>query len=58
MNISRQFQQVGILLTDDRFIPVLKEMATSFVPQVKFDYIAGEKFLHALGNGLASRSNQ
>ncbi len=58
MDISCQFQEIGIVLTDDGFISVLEKMATSFVPQVKSDHIPGEKLLHAPGNGLAASSSQ
>jgi hypothetical protein len=58
VNVARQFQQVGIVLTDDRFISVLKEMAGSFMTQVKINNITGQKLLHTPENRLTTGPNQ
>jgi hypothetical protein len=58
VNVARQFQQVGILLTDDRFISVLKEMTGSFMAQVKINNITGQKLLHTPENRLTTGPNQ
>jgi hypothetical protein len=58
VNIARQFQQVGIILADDRFISILKEMAMPSVSQVEVDHITGKEFAHTLGNRLATGTNQ
>jgi hypothetical protein len=57
VNVARQFQQVGIVLTDDRLISILKEMAMPLVSQVKVDNITGKQFSHTPGNRLASGPN-
>lgn len=54
MNISNQFEKVGILFTNNRFVSILKQMSRTFVPEVEVDGIAGEKSAHQGGqSGLA-----
>ena len=58
VNVSGQLQQIRVLLTNDRFVSILKQMPVAPVPQVEIDDISGEKAPHALGQGLAARSHQ
>jgi len=47
MDISHQFHQIGILLTDNGLIPVLEEMAVAIVPLIESHHIPGQKAPHA-----------
>jgi hypothetical protein len=46
MNIAHQLQQIGIFLTQNGFISVLKQMAKTAVTAVVIDNITGQKPLH------------
>ena len=54
MDITGQFQQVEIFLTDDRLLAVLKKMAAPLVPEVEVDGVAGHQAPQAPGQGLFS----
>jgi len=58
MDVACQFQEIGIVFTDDRFVSVLKEMARPFVSQIKVNHITGEKLLHTSRKRLAASSDQ
>jgi len=46
VDIAHQVFEVGILLTDNRFIAVLKEMSGTFVPAIKTGGVSGQKSCH------------
>ena len=46
MNIADQLKQIGIFLAEDRFIPILEEVAMSPVATVVGDGVTGEKSSH------------
>ena len=48
MDISHQFHQIGILLTDNGLIPILKKMAVPIVALIEFHHISGQETPHAL----------
>jgi len=50
VNISAQFQQIGILLHNNRLISSLEKMTTPIVFSVHIDCVAGVDILHNLGN--------
>ena len=58
MDITGQFKQIEVFLADDRLVAILKEMASSFVPQVEVDRVAGHQAPHTPGQGLFSGPNQ
>lgn len=43
MNVAYQFPQGGVLLAQNRFIAVLKQLAVPFVAPVEADNIAGQQ---------------
>jgi len=43
MDVAHQFQQIGLFLTQNRLISVLKQMAKTVVTAVVGDNITGEK---------------
>jgi hypothetical protein len=51
MNVSDQFQEIGILLTQNGFVTILEEMAISAVPPVKGNGISGQKPPHKCSQG-------
>ena len=58
MDITGQFQQIEIFLTDDRFVAVLKEMATPFVFQIVPDGITCQKTPHEFRDAPRSTEHQ
>jgi hypothetical protein len=50
MNITDQFQQIGVLLTDNRFVTILKQMAAPVVFQIISDGMTRQKAAHKLRN--------
>lgn len=46
MNVSNEFQEIGILLTQDRLVSVLEEMPVPPVAQIKGNRIAGQQPAH------------
>ena len=46
MYVAYQFQEIFILLTDDRFVPVLKQVAGAVMPQIEVDGMPSEKTPH------------
>jgi len=50
MDIPHQFQQVRVLLTEDRFVAVLKEITRTVMTLVKRDGIPRQKAPHYLGH--------
>ena len=49
MNISDQLQQICLLLAEDRFVPVLKQMTMSLVTPVESYCISGQQSPHHRG---------
>jgi hypothetical protein len=47
MNITGEFQKIGVVLADDGLVAVLKKMTISFVSSVKVDHKTCEQFPHA-----------
>ena len=41
MDIANQFQQVGVSITHDRFVAILKNMSASTVTQIEDNGVAG-----------------
>jgi hypothetical protein len=52
MNIPGQFQQIGVILTNNRLVPVLEQMSKSAIPPVKIDYVTRKKLAHAFRKRL------
>jgi hypothetical protein len=48
MYISGQFQEVRIFFTENRFIPILKQVAITTISTVKPHHITGQQLPHAL----------
>jgi hypothetical protein len=46
MNVSDEFQKIGILLAQDRLVPVLEKMPVPTVTQIEADRIPGQKPAH------------
>jgi len=51
MNISDQFQQIGIFLAQDRFISVLKKVTAAAVSLVEIPGVSGQQSPHNGGYG-------
>jgi hypothetical protein len=51
MDVANQFEEIGVLLAQDRFISVLKKVPGTLVASVVIDCIPGEKSLHYLPYG-------
>ena len=58
MGIADQFQKVWIFFANDGFIAVLKEVATSFMPLVEGNSIAGHEAAHNLAKWGSACSQQ
>jgi hypothetical protein len=58
VNVSRQFQEVRIFFTENRFIPILKQVAIPTISPVKPDHITGQQLAHALRYPLLPRTNE
>jgi hypothetical protein len=52
MNVPHQLQKIRILLTKNRFVPILEQMTVSLVSPVKIHHITRQQPPHALRNGL------
>ena len=51
MNIPYQLLKVGVFLTNDGFISILKKMAVAFVAEIKADSVSRKEPSHDGGNG-------
>jgi hypothetical protein len=58
MNITDQLQEIGVLLTDNRFVTILKQMATPVVFQIISDGVTRQKTPHKFRNSLATTEYQ
>ena len=58
MNIPHQFKQISIFLTEDGFIPILKELSASFVPVIEINSISGQESSHQGGDRHAAGSEK
>jgi hypothetical protein len=47
MDIADQLFEINILLANDGFVSVLKQVSSSFMAPVEIDDVAGEQFTHA-----------
>jgi hypothetical protein len=51
MDVSDEFLQVSVFLTQDGFVTVLKEVPVAVVLEVKRDRVSREEAAHQRGNG-------
>jgi hypothetical protein len=58
MNVANQLQKIDILLAQDRFIAVLKQMTDPAVPPIEAAGISAQNPPHKLGDGGVSGSKQ
>jgi hypothetical protein len=58
MYISNQFPQIGIFLTDNGFIPILKEKSMTFVPVIEIDRVSGQQSSHQSGKRYRPSAKQ
>src|SRR4030066_2113107 len=58
MNVTDQFQEIGVLLTDNRFVTILKQMATPVVFQIISDGMTRQKTPHQFRNSLGTTEYQ
>ena len=58
MKVADQFGQVGVLLTEDRFVPVLEKVPVAPVALVKRHGMAGHQPAHHGGYGCFAGSQQ
>jgi len=58
MDISGQFQEIRIVLTDDGFVSVLKQVTVPLVSAVEIDHISGKQSSHAGGEELIASAHQ
>ena len=58
MNVPDQLQEIGLVLTDDGLIAILKEMAVPFVAPVKGNGIAGHQAPHQPAQGNIAAPQQ
>jgi hypothetical protein len=55
MDVSHQLEEIGILLAENRLVPIMKEVAVPPVPVVEDDGVTREKTSHHGGDGHATR---
>jgi len=48
MDVTNEFLKISVLVTDNRFIAILEEMAVPAMTEVIGDGITGQKSTHAL----------
>jgi hypothetical protein len=58
MDVADQFEEIGVLLADDRFVTVLEEMARALVAEIEIDGIAGQEPAHEEGQTGPARTEQ
>jgi len=58
VNIPDQFPQTGLFLAHNRFVAILKQLATSDMPPVKSNNITGKEASHHRGKRANSRPKQ
>jgi hypothetical protein len=58
MNVAHQLQKIRILLAQNRFVAVLKQVACAAVPSIKTPRISAQKPAHNAGNGGISGPQQ
>jgi hypothetical protein len=58
MDVAGELQQVGVVLADDGFVAVLKEMPVAGMAAIEVDYITGEELAHAGGERLLDCPHQ
>ena len=52
VNIPHQFPQIGLFLTDNGFVAILKQLTAAAISPVKPNNIAREEASHESGQGL------
>jgi hypothetical protein len=58
MNVTYQFQEIRVLFTDNRFVTILKEMATPAMSQIISDGMTRQKTSHKFRNSLGAAEYQ
>ena len=58
MDIADEFQQIGIFLAQNRFVPVLEQVAHPVVAPIEVYGVTGEQFFHQGRNGNVAGSQQ
>ena len=58
MNITNQFHQIGVFLTEDGLVPVIKKVPATSIPAVETHGITGQKLSHNGCNRSISGSKQ
>ena len=58
VNIADKLLQVGVFLTDNGFVTILKKLATAFVAAIKADGVSRENPSHYRGKGGESGSKE
>ena len=58
MNVSYQFLEIGILLTNDGFVPILKQVPVADVAAVEGYGISGQKAAHEYGQPFVAAAKQ
>jgi hypothetical protein len=46
MNVPDKLKKVRVLLTEKRFVPILKKMSGAAIPSIELQGIAGEQSAH------------
>jgi hypothetical protein len=58
VNIADQFQQVWLVLADNRLVSILEEVTKPLVPMVEVHDVTREQLSHALRERIAARPNK
>jgi len=58
VDVSYQFQQIGIFLAQDRLVALLKKMAATPVTPVVRNSVSGQQTTHHRGDGDPPRPQQ
>jgi hypothetical protein len=58
VNVPHQFPQIGVLLTQNGFVPVLKQMPMPVVPAIEGLSLTGQQPSHDRGDGHGSAFKQ
>jgi len=56
VNVPREFQEIGVFLTDNGLVAVLKEMSPALVSPVEIHHISCQQLPHAAREGLLCAS--
>jgi len=58
VDVADEFEQISIVLNEDGFEPVLKEVAAAMTAPIEGGCVAGEQALHDAGDGCGTGSGQ